>query len=45
VKRAWVEGGKGFVEIDCRITNQDGKVTTPGGVVAELPLRWERPVR
>jgi acyl dehydratase len=39
VKRAWVEGGKGFVEIDCGITNQDGKVTTPGGLVAELPLR------
>jgi hypothetical protein len=41
VKRAWVEGGHGFVEIDCHIANQHGKVTTPGGVVAELPLRGE----
>ena len=39
VKRAWVEGGKGMVEIDCQIVNQDGKLTTPGGVVAELPLK------
>ena len=39
VTRAWRDGGKGFVEIDCQIVNQDGKVTTPGGVVAELPLR------
>ncbi|HYF20565.1 MAG TPA: hypothetical protein VEA40_22050 [Ramlibacter sp.] len=39
VKRAWEEGGNGRVEIDCEIVNQDGKVTTPGGVVAELPRR------
>ena len=39
VKRAWVESGKGWVEVDCRIVNQDGKVTTPGAVIAELPLR------
>ena len=39
VKRAWVEDGKGRVEIDCQIVNQDGKVTTPGGLLAELPLR------
>ncbi len=39
VKRAWVEDGKGRVDIECQIVNQDGKVTTPGGVVAELPLR------
>lgn len=39
IKRAWREGGKGYVEIDCRIINQDGRVTTPGGAVAELPLR------
>lgn len=39
VKRAWVDGGRGQVEIDCQIVNQDGKVTTPGGVVAQLPLR------
>lgn len=41
VKRAWVEGGKGFLEIDCQIRNQDQKVTTPGGMVAELPLQRE----
>ena len=41
VKRAWVEDGKGKVEIACDIVNQDGKSTTPGGVVAELPLRTE----
>lgn len=39
VKRAWTEGGQGHLEIDCEIVNQDGKVTTPGGVVAELPLK------
>ncbi len=39
VKRAWVEGGKGMLEIDCQIVNQDEKVTTPGGLVAELPLK------
>lgn len=39
VKRAWVDDGTGFVEIDCQIVNQDGRVTTPGGLVAELPLR------
>jgi len=39
VRRAWIENGKGFVEIDCRIVNQDDKPTTPGGLVAELPLR------
>ncbi len=39
VKRAWTEGGKVFVEVDCHIANQDGKITTPGGVVAEVPLR------
>jgi hypothetical protein len=39
VKRLWTEHGDGFVEIDCHIENQHGKVTTPGGVVARLPLR------
>ncbi len=39
VKRAWFENGKGRIEIDCRIVNQDAKVTTPGGLVAELELR------
>jgi acyl dehydratase len=38
VKKASVEGGKGRVEIDCQIVNQDGKVTTPGGLVAEFAL-------
>jgi acyl dehydratase len=39
VKRTWVEGGKAFVEVDCHIANQDGKITTPGGAVAQLALR------
>jgi len=43
VKRAWTEGGKGMLEVDCRIVNQDGKLTTPGGVIAELPLKEGRP--
>lgn len=38
VKRAWVENGKGWVDVDCRIVNQDGKITTPGGVLAEFAL-------
>lgn len=39
VKRTRLDGRKGVVEIDCSIVNQDGRITTPGGVVAELPLR------
>jgi acyl dehydratase len=39
IKRTWKEEGEGFVEVDCRIVNQDGKVTTPGIVVAQLPMR------
>jgi len=42
VKRAWVIDGKGMLEIDCQIVNQDEKVTTPGGVIAELPLKEAR---
>lgn len=42
VKRTWVEAGKGLVEVECQITNQDGKATTPGAAVAELPLREGR---
>jgi acyl dehydratase len=38
IKHRWVEDGEGFVEVDCHIANQDGKVTTPGGIVARLPL-------
>lgn len=36
-----VEGGqgRGRVEVECSIVNQDGKVTTPATLVAELPLR------
>ncbi|MBU1357992.1 MAG: hypothetical protein KKC79_20235 [Gammaproteobacteria bacterium] len=39
IQRRWTEGGAGFVEVDCRIVNGEGKLTTPGGVVAELPMR------
>lgn len=38
IKRRWTEGGRGFVEVDCHIADGSGRVTTPGGVVAELPL-------
>jgi len=43
VKRAWVEEGKGFVEVECQIVNQAEKITTPGAVVAELPFKEGRP--
>lgn len=39
VQRAWVEGGRGLVEVGCEIVNQQGQVTTPGTLRAELPLR------
>lgn len=39
IKRLRVEGAMGRVEIDCDIVNQDGKSTTPGGVVALLPRK------
>lgn len=39
VQRRWVEGGRGFVEVVCEITNPAGTVTTPATLVAELPLR------
>jgi acyl dehydratase len=46
VKAVRIEDGKGLVEVECRIVNQDGTVTTPGGLVAELPLRdAARPTR
>ena len=41
VQRAWTENGRGRVEVACEIVNQDGKVTTPGITLAELPLREE----
>lgn len=39
VKRTWIEDGNGMLEIACQIVNQEEKVTTPGGLVAQLPLR------
>lgn len=39
VIRVWEEGGEARVEIACRIENQRGEVTTPGGAVAVLPRR------
>jgi hypothetical protein len=39
VKRKYEEGGKAFVEIDCRIVNQRNEVTTPGSALAEMPRR------
>lgn len=41
ITRAWRDGDEGCVEVDCRLVNQDGKLTTPGGIVARLPLREE----
>lgn len=38
IKRRWAEGDRGFVEVDCRIEDGDGRITTPGSVIAELPL-------
>ena len=43
VQRAWVDGGRGLVEVACEIVNQDGKLTTPGTLRAELPLRERVP--
>jgi hypothetical protein len=45
IQRAWQENGKGFVEVDCHIANQHDRITTPGGLVAELPLRAGRELR
>ncbi len=39
ITRCWVENDTGFVEMECHIVNQAGRVTTPGGLVAQLPLR------
>jgi hypothetical protein len=39
VTRVWEEDGEAWVEIACRIENQRGEVTTPGGAVAVLPRR------
>lgn len=41
IKRAWIEDDFGFLEIDCQIVNQHGKLTTPGTARARLPLRNE----
>lgn len=42
ISRRWTEDGKGFVEVDCRIENGEGRVTTPGGVMAQLPFSGAR---
>lgn len=39
VKRKYQEGGKAFLELECRVENQRGEVTTPGSAVVELPRR------
>jgi acyl dehydratase len=39
ITRRWTEQGESFVEVDCHIADQNGKVTTPGGLVARLPSR------
>lgn len=39
VKRKYEENGKGMIEIECWIENQNGVKTTPGGATAQLPRR------
>jgi acyl dehydratase len=39
VKRAYQENGKAFIELDCKITNQKGEVTTPGSALVEIARR------
>ncbi|MDB5412259.1 MAG: hypothetical protein JWR10_594 [Rubritepida sp.] len=39
VKRKYEEGGKAFLDLECRVENQRGEVTTPGSAVVELPRR------
>ena len=39
ITRLQVEGEMGRVEVTCDIVNQDGKSTTPGGLVALLPRK------
>jgi hypothetical protein len=39
VTRTYEEGGKAFVEVECRIVNQNGVVTTPGRALAEVQRR------
>lgn len=39
VTRVYEEGDRGFVEIDCKIVNQDDVLTTPGSALIELPRR------
>lgn len=39
ITRLQVEGDMGRVEVACDIVNQDGKSTTPGGLVALLPRK------
>ena len=39
VKRAYQEGGKAFVALECWVENQHGEITTPGSALVELPRR------
>jgi acyl dehydratase len=39
VKRTYEENGRGFVDIETWIVNQDDVVTTPGSALLELPRR------
>ena len=39
VRGAYEEGGRAFLEIECRVTNQRGEVTTPGSALVEMPRR------
>ena len=39
VKRAYEEGGRAFVALECWVENQRGEITTPGSALVELPRR------
>jgi acyl dehydratase len=39
VTKTYEEDGMGFVELDVKVTNQNGEVTCPGTAVVILPLR------
>jgi acyl dehydratase len=39
VMRTFEENGEALVEIECRVVNQKGEVTTPGSALAAVPKR------
>lgn len=39
VRRKYQEDGRNLLDVECSVTNQDGKVTTPGAALIEFPAR------